>query len=62
MERKREDDEIDCLRYDPINPGSITAEMPLCSRFYQEQSTNRLFERWFHTTDLGIQLVPVIKE
>ena len=62
MERKREDDEIDCLRYDPTNPRSITAEMPFYSRFYQEQSTNRLFERWFHTTDLGIQLVPVIKE
>lgn len=44
MERKREDDELDCLRY------------------LQENSTNRLFERWFHTTDLGIQLGPVIKE
>jgi len=44
MERRREDDELDCLRY------------------YQDQSTDRLFERWFHTTDLGLQLGPVIKE
>ncbi|UJR25981.1 hypothetical protein I4U23_007329 [Adineta vaga] len=44
MERRRDDKELDCLRY------------------YQDQSTNRLFERWFHTTDLGIQLKPVIKE
>jgi len=44
MERKRADDELDCLRY------------------YQDQSTERLFERCFHTTDLGKQLGPVIKE
>lgn len=44
MERKREDNEIDCLRY------------------YQDQCTDRLFERWFHTMDLGQQLGPVIKE
>ncbi|CAF1659880.1 unnamed protein product, partial [Adineta ricciae] len=44
MERRREENELDCLRY------------------FQNQSTNRLFERWFHTTDLGIQLKPVIQE
>ena len=31
-------------------------------RYYQDQSTERLFERWFHTDDLGKQLAPVIKE
>lgn len=44
MERKRDDEELDCLRY------------------FKENSADRLFERWFHTTDLGIQLGPVIKE
>ncbi|CAF0963340.1 unnamed protein product [Rotaria sordida] len=44
MERKRDEDELDCVRY------------------YQDHSTNRLYERWFHTTNLGIQLGPVIKE
>ncbi|CAF3939746.1 unnamed protein product [Rotaria sp. Silwood2] len=33
-----------------------------CVRYFQGQSTNRLYERWFHTIDLGIQLGPVIKE
>ncbi|CAF1033102.1 unnamed protein product [Adineta steineri] len=44
MERKREEKELDCLRY------------------YKNNSLDPLFERWFHTTDLGIQLGPVIKE
>ncbi|KAJ8248323.1 hypothetical protein GJAV_G00240790 [Gymnothorax javanicus] len=33
-----------------------------CLRYYVENSTDLLFERWFHCTDLGTQLVPVIKE
>ncbi|CAF5009544.1 unnamed protein product, partial [Rotaria sp. Silwood1] len=43
MERKREEHELDCIRY------------------YQGHSTDRLYERWFHTTDLGTQLRPIIK-
>ncbi|KAM3929957.1 3-hydroxyanthranilate 3,4-dioxygenase isoform 2-T2 [Leptodactylus fuscus] len=31
-------------------------------RFYVENSTEVLFERWFHCEDLGTQLVPVIAE
>lgn len=33
-----------------------------CLRYYIENSTNLLFERWFHCEDLGTQLVPVINE
>ncbi|CAF1957083.1 unnamed protein product [Rotaria magnacalcarata] len=33
-----------------------------CLRYYRDGSTERLFERWFHTTDLGTQIGPVIKE
>lgn len=31
-------------------------------RFYVENSTEVLFEKWFHCTDLGTQLAPVINE
>ncbi|CAM4865915.1 unnamed protein product [Rotaria socialis] len=44
MERKREENELDSLRY------------------YRNESAERLFERWFHTTDLGTQLGPIIEE
>lgn len=33
-----------------------------CLRYYVENTTNILFERWFYCQDLGTQLVPVIKE
>lgn len=33
-----------------------------CLRYYVENSTDLLFERWFYCQDLGTQLVPVIKE
>ncbi|KAG5831313.1 3-hydroxyanthranilate 3,4-dioxygenase [Anguilla rostrata] len=33
-----------------------------CLRYYVENSTDVLFERWFPCKDLGTQLVPVIKE
>ncbi|XP_041644887.1 3-hydroxyanthranilate 3,4-dioxygenase [Cheilinus undulatus] len=33
-----------------------------CLRYYVENSTDILFERWFYCEDLGTQLVPVIKE
>ncbi|XP_074531591.1 3-hydroxyanthranilate 3,4-dioxygenase isoform X2 [Halichoeres trimaculatus] len=33
-----------------------------CLRYYVENSTNILFERWFYCEDLGTQLVPIIKE
>uniref|UniRef100_A0A7M4FDY8 3-hydroxyanthranilate 3,4-dioxygenase n=1 Tax=Crocodylus porosus TaxID=8502 RepID=A0A7M4FDY8_CROPO len=31
-------------------------------RYYVEESTNVLFERWFYCEDLGIQLTPIIQE
>lgn len=31
-------------------------------RYYVDDSTSVLFERWFYCEDLGTQLVPVIKE
>lgn len=31
-------------------------------RYYVEGTTESLFERWFYCDDLGVQLVPVIKE
>ncbi|XP_028845243.1 3-hydroxyanthranilate 3,4-dioxygenase [Denticeps clupeoides] len=33
-----------------------------CLRYYVENSTEVLWERWFYCEDLGTQLVPVIKE
>uniref|UniRef100_A0A7N6AQE8 3-hydroxyanthranilate 3,4-dioxygenase n=1 Tax=Anabas testudineus TaxID=64144 RepID=A0A7N6AQE8_ANATE len=33
-----------------------------CLRYYVENTTDILFERWFYCQDLGTQLVPVIKE
>lgn len=33
-----------------------------CLRYYVENTTDLLFERWFYCQDLGTQLVPVIKE
>ncbi|XP_036402646.1 3-hydroxyanthranilate 3,4-dioxygenase [Megalops cyprinoides] len=33
-----------------------------CLRYYVENSTDILFERWFYCENLGIQLVPVIQE
>uniref|UniRef100_A0A674N9M0 3-hydroxyanthranilate 3,4-dioxygenase n=1 Tax=Takifugu rubripes TaxID=31033 RepID=A0A674N9M0_TAKRU len=33
-----------------------------CLRYYVDNSTSILFERWFYCEDLGTQLVPVIKE
>uniref|UniRef100_A0A8C6WS43 3-hydroxyanthranilate 3,4-dioxygenase n=1 Tax=Neogobius melanostomus TaxID=47308 RepID=A0A8C6WS43_9GOBI len=33
-----------------------------CLRYYVDNSTELLFERWFHCEDLGTQLVPVITE
>lgn len=31
-------------------------------RYYVDNSTDILFERWFYCENLGIQLVPVIQE
>ncbi|XP_025059001.1 3-hydroxyanthranilate 3,4-dioxygenase isoform X3 [Alligator sinensis] len=31
-------------------------------RYYVEESTDVLFERWFHCEDLGVQLTPIIQE
>lgn len=31
-------------------------------RYYVDDSTAVLFERWFYCQDLGTQLVPVIEE
>ncbi|XP_005296154.2 3-hydroxyanthranilate 3,4-dioxygenase isoform X2 [Chrysemys picta bellii] len=31
-------------------------------RYYVGESTNVLFERWFHCEDLGTQLIPIIQE
>ncbi|CAJ1066913.1 -hydroxyanthranilate 3%2C4-dioxygenase [Xyrichtys novacula] len=33
-----------------------------CLRYYVENSTGILFERWFYCEDLGTQLIPIIKE
>ncbi|KAM6997571.1 3-hydroxyanthranilate 3,4-dioxygenase [Tautogolabrus adspersus] len=33
-----------------------------CLRYYVDNSTDLLFERWFYCENLGTQLVPVIKE
>ncbi|XP_062851969.1 3-hydroxyanthranilate 3,4-dioxygenase [Trichomycterus rosablanca] len=33
-----------------------------CLRYYVDNSTDILFERWFYCENLGIQLVPVIEE
>uniref|UniRef100_A0A3P8UGY9 3-hydroxyanthranilate 3,4-dioxygenase n=1 Tax=Cynoglossus semilaevis TaxID=244447 RepID=A0A3P8UGY9_CYNSE len=33
-----------------------------CLRYYVENTTDILFERWFYCEDLGTQLVPIIKE
>ncbi|KAG7255005.1 hypothetical protein CRUP_006079 [Coryphaenoides rupestris] len=33
-----------------------------CLRYYVEDSTELLFEKWFYCENLGTQLVPVIKE
>ncbi|XP_072533807.1 3-hydroxyanthranilate 3,4-dioxygenase [Salminus brasiliensis] len=33
-----------------------------CLRYYVDNSTDILFERWFYCENLGTQLVPVIKE
>ncbi|EFX66740.1 hypothetical protein DAPPUDRAFT_302443 [Daphnia pulex] len=33
-----------------------------CLRYFVNDSTESLFERWFYCDDLGVQLVPVIKE
>lgn len=33
-----------------------------CLRYYVENTTDILFEKWFYCQDLGTQLVPVIKE
>ncbi|XP_033835542.1 3-hydroxyanthranilate 3,4-dioxygenase [Periophthalmus magnuspinnatus] len=33
-----------------------------CLRYYVENTTDLLFERWFYCQDLGTQLVPVIRE
>uniref|UniRef100_A0A1A8S7R2 3-hydroxyanthranilate 3,4-dioxygenase n=2 Tax=Nothobranchius TaxID=28779 RepID=A0A1A8S7R2_9TELE len=33
-----------------------------CLRYYVDNTTNILFERWFYCENLGTQLVPVIKE
>lgn len=31
-------------------------------RYYVDNSTATLIERWFHCKDLGSELVPIIKE
>ncbi|NXU80453.1 3HAO dioxygenase, partial [Oreotrochilus melanogaster] len=31
-------------------------------RYYVGESTNVLFEKWFHCEDLGTQLIPIIQE
>uniref|UniRef100_A0A3Q2PU97 3-hydroxyanthranilate 3,4-dioxygenase n=1 Tax=Fundulus heteroclitus TaxID=8078 RepID=A0A3Q2PU97_FUNHE len=33
-----------------------------CLRYYVDNTTDILFERWFYCEDLGTQLVPIIKE
>lgn len=33
-----------------------------CLRYYVDNTTSILFEKWFYCQDLGIQLVPIIKE
>ncbi|KAK4036916.1 hypothetical protein OUZ56_028961 [Daphnia magna] len=33
-----------------------------CLRYFVNNSTEGLFEKWFYCDDLGVQLVPVIKE
>ncbi|KAI9552341.1 hypothetical protein GHT06_022706 [Daphnia sinensis] len=33
-----------------------------CLRYFVNDSTEGLFEKWFYCDDLGVQLVPVIKE
>ncbi|CAG6017993.1 unnamed protein product [Menidia menidia] len=33
-----------------------------CLRYYVDNTTDVLFERWFYCQDLGTQLVPIIKE
>ncbi|CAI5653334.1 unnamed protein product [Oreochromis niloticus] len=33
-----------------------------CLRYYVDNTTNILFEKWFYCQDLGTQLVPIIKE
>ncbi|XP_008428603.1 3-hydroxyanthranilate 3,4-dioxygenase [Poecilia reticulata] len=33
-----------------------------CLRYYVDNTTNILFERWFYCENLGTQLVPIIKE
>ncbi|XP_013887937.1 3-hydroxyanthranilate 3,4-dioxygenase [Austrofundulus limnaeus] len=33
-----------------------------CLRYYVDNTTDVLFERWFHCEDLGTQLIPIIKE
>ncbi|KAM9847467.1 3-hydroxyanthranilate 3,4-dioxygenase [Aulostomus maculatus] len=33
-----------------------------CLRYYVDNTTDILFEKWFYCQDLGIQLVPIIKE
>lgn len=40
---------------------SISSRLSRC-RYYKDQSEDRLFERWFHTTNLGLQLKPVIQQ
>ncbi|XP_029306160.1 3-hydroxyanthranilate 3,4-dioxygenase [Cottoperca gobio] len=33
-----------------------------CLRYYVDNTTDTLFEKWFYCQDLGTQLVPIIKE
>ena len=44
IERKREDSELDGVRW------------------FVPNSSQPLYEKWFHCSDLGVQLAPVIKE